>query len=171
MGALFLFGTIWFWLLISFTWIVITITTEHEEPTIWGTVVFAGTLVLLYFGGNSEEFKSAFVYIQQNPGKIILYFFIYLILGTIWSFVKWYFFLVEKRDYYKNNNFTIHIDHYTASDNKGMIINWMIYWPLSSFWTLINHPVKRAFKFIFKRFEKQYENMANRILKDIKKTN
>ena len=46
---------------------------------------------------------------------------------------------------------------------KFLLMNWMIYWPLSAFWTLINNPVKRAFKGIFTYFEKQYQVISDKV--------
>jgi hypothetical protein len=45
----------------------------------------------------------------------------------------------------------------------------MIYWPLSSLWTLINDPVKKAFEFVLSQFGGFYDKMSEKILGDIVK--
>lgn len=51
--------------------------------------------------------------------------------------------------------------------NKYRILTWMMFWPWSATWTIINDPVKKLFKEIFNRIKSVYENVANNIYKDI----
>jgi hypothetical protein len=158
------FGTIWFWLLIFITAIYITGQTEEEDGFL-ANIALIGTCLLLYFFGNSEFFKSIGNYIIENPNKVFFILLGYLILGTIWSVFKWFFYLRVIRD--ENKGGKINLSRYTASTHKSMIIHWMLYFPLSATWTLINDPVKKLFELILENFGGIYDKMANKILGDL----
>jgi hypothetical protein len=166
------FGTIWFWILITVISGVIIWITEEENDGIWSSNIwFIGTLVALYFLGNSESFKEIGTYIIQNPGVAIGIFGAYILVGSIWSIIKWFFYLKrvkskhEKYGYYSSFD----IKDYKIDRNKERVLHWMIYWPLSSLWTLINDPVKKAFEFVLSQFGGFYDKMSEKILGDIVK--
>lgn len=178
MGIL-LFGTLWFWLLLSASAILIIWFLESAlgSSTDKGggyasTITILAFLVLYYFFGSKEDVYNFFICIKDNPGRSIAIIGIYICAGLIWSIFKWYFFLqnkkqelVEKseagRDVYES-------DFPQAKDNKNRIVTWMSYWPFSAFWTLINEPVKKVFRFIYTSFEKMYVAMADKIFADLK---
>lgn len=51
--------------------------------------------------------------------------------------------------------------------NKSRILIWMMFWPWSATWTIINDPVKKLFKEIFNCIKSVYESVANSVYKDI----
>lgn len=163
------FGTIWFWILVTVISGVIIWITEEEKDGIWSSNIwFIGSLVALYFLGNSEFFKGLGVYIIQNPGVAIGVFLGYIFVGSIWSIIKWFFYLKKvkaKHDEYSHYSFDI--KDYQIGRNKERVLHWMIYWPLSSIWTLINDPVKKAFEFVLSQFGGFYDKMSVRILGDL----
>ena len=54
-----------------------------------------------------------------------------------------------------------------ASERKSAILGWMMYWPFSMTWTLINDPVKRAFIAIYRHISGGLDRMTQRITGDI----
>ncbi len=52
-----------------------------------------------------------------------------------------------------------------ASANKGRIMIWMTYWPTSMLWTIVNDPVKRIFKEIFRRVRAVYDAISDHMYK------
>ncbi len=52
-----------------------------------------------------------------------------------------------------------------ARDHKAQILGWMIYWPWSLIWTLINDPVKRAFKWIYHQIQDLLQKISDRAFK------
>jgi len=48
-----------------------------------------------------------------------------------------------------------------ANDNKGKIIFWMSYWPFSATWTLINDPITRLYRFIYRRLGAVFEKISH----------
>ena len=50
----------------------------------------------------------------------------------------------------------------SASDSKQDIMRWMSFWPFSMVWTLINDPVKKAFRAIYRGLQKSLQRIADR---------
>jgi hypothetical protein len=165
------FGTIWFWILITLISGMIIWITEEEEDGIWSSNIwFIGTLIALYFLGNSELFKKIGEYIIKNPGLSIGIFVLYILIGSIWSMMKWFFYLQKVKKKYEEYTYqSFDIKDYKIGRNKEKVLHWMIYWPLSSVWTLINDPVKKAFEFVLSQFGGFYDKMSEKILGDIAK--
>jgi hypothetical protein len=140
---------------------------EKEEQTGTGAtftlLIFLG---LTCFLGNLDFFKAIGNYIVTNPGTIILVFGGYLLVGLIWSFVKWYFYLSHLKDKKAEDGKTyIYADDISFLKNKSRILVWMSYWPLSGLWTLINDPMRKLFQFIQMKFAGTYQKMATNMFK------
>jgi hypothetical protein len=168
MGNMFVFGSLFFFILIFVVGIILIVATELEDQNSWLFLTIPITIVLLYWGGNSQTIKDWLIYITENRGQIIIFVILYLLIGTIWSFVKWYLYLVEMRDHYNTyGSSSYYRDNYSLNQNKERILNWMIYWPLSAFWTMINHPVRKMFKLILKNFAEHYQSISDKVFKDL----
>lgn len=226
MGTLFVIGTVWFWLLLALSTILIIWALEEDSGS-YATITCLGTLAIIYFMGAGSELRELGSYIVDNPFRIVMFVLGYILLGTIWSLVKWYFHLLNIRDQWLENaekiketfsrnrgsNLMNNIKQYiglqtgrpwgkvedsevtdalkqetltrldereqeelmTSKEgyipnirkNKSRILMWMFYWPFSSVWTLVNDPIKRAFKHIFAKLNKVYESITKSVF-DIK---
>lgn len=176
-----IFGTLWFYISVSisialvFYFLESALTVDYKD--VGGGI--ATTIVLLVFGalyfffGSKQDIYDIGTFIKNNPGKIFLYALLYVLIGVVWSFVKWYFFLLNRRDEMVKEY--LHNDGYgtpttpTASKNKSRITTWMTYWPFSATWTLINQPIKRTFKFMYSSFEKLFSQMSTSMFSDLQK--
>lgn len=169
MGALFVIGSLWFWLLAIAAVCIIVTTTELEEANSWGFVVVIGTLTLMYFGGNQHSFREFGNYIVENPKVIIGSVVGYLVLGVVWSIVKWFIYLKGQTQRINEYGISYGVnDIYDVSKNKQRILNWMMYWPFSGLWTLIDEPFRKFFKHAFYYLEKTYQRMADNAKKGLK---
>jgi hypothetical protein len=54
-----------------------------------------------------------------------------------------------------------------ASDYSSRIISWMGGWPFSMAWTIINDPVKRFFKYLFRRLKHFYDGISERSFRGV----
>ncbi len=173
MFELFVFGTLWFWLLLIASFAILTYQVNIGSG-FKSFLVFALTLFLFIFMGNLEFFDSFIYYIKNNSGKALLIFLGYFLAGAIWSIVKWYYFLLNSKEEQKKRK----IDYPSLakdfkfkipkpSEHKSDIILWMSYWPFSAFWTLIDNPFKKIFNGIFKRLEGVYNKIAAYVFKDL----
>lgn len=170
---IFIIGSFWFWLLIAIASIFILVSLEYES---WGgtgaTITFIIAASLFTFFGGREDLKALGNFLINSPERSILYLLSYFGIGVVWSFIKWYFFLLNLRDkllYKISNKENIGVYELPkAKDEYGRIISWMCYWMFSMIWTLINDPIKRTFKFIYMRLEGLYQKIADKMFADIK---
>lgn len=179
----FLIGTLWFWILFGVASCLIIFFLEDAlryNRDIGGgtksTLVILGALTLYYFLGSRQDVIDLFTFVKDHPFLTLGRIGIYIGVGVVWSFFKWYFYLtnVKEKLLYKYNNDLSKVYDYeipVASSNKSRIITWMSYWPFSALWTLINEPFKKTFKFIYSKIEGIFQAMSDRIFKDFKKPN
>jgi hypothetical protein len=167
----FVIGSFWFWLLVVVAYVLITICLEYPR---WGgsgaTLIFILSFAALWFWGGTFV-SDLFSFIADNKLLSILMFAGYFLVGIVWSFVKWYFYLLNCRDKISaqiESNRTYYSSIPTAKDNKGRIISWMTYWPMSIVWTIFNDPIKRMCKYFYQIFESWYQGISNKVFADIK---
>ncbi len=48
----------------------------------------------------------------------------------------------------------------SAVNNKARIMMWMTWWPWSALWTLLNDPIKRAFRALFQALKARFQKMS-----------
>jgi hypothetical protein len=169
--GLFMFGTLWFWLLCIAAGITIIYSLEDED---WGgtgaTVTLIVLSVILFFFGSKTMFLSIGNFMINNPGSTIMLAIGWIVAGVVWSFAKWHLHLSK----YKQEALEGLKDGYNwVSDskfevNKGRIIAWMTYWPFSLGWTMLDNPFRRMFNYIYGRVEKIYKSMSDKALADVK---
>jgi hypothetical protein len=164
METLFAFGTIWFWILIFIVCILAIVNTEIDEPNPLGWIIFIALPVILFFTGCKNEISTIINYIKDNPFLIIIGVFTYLIIGTFWSVAKWYFYLSDLREYFEEYRSAYSKRKVDVKENKEKILNWMVYWPLSAIWTLLNDPIKKMFKKIFGRIDNLFQGMSDNMM-------
>ncbi|MBU1179759.1 hypothetical protein KJ885_02345 [Patescibacteria group bacterium] len=187
-------GGVLFWILLSVVCLLLIVAVEFERPG-WATVSVIATFLLLGFFGDFNVWLA----VKGNPLIALGFFFAYVVVGVLWSFGKWWFFVRNKRDEYEEckarflrdkgiENTSVVPDNLKkewsqqfgryatrdyyggkpkARENKARILTWMIYWPWSMFWTLINDPIKRFFKFIYERLQKVYQKIADSVYKGV----
>lgn len=54
-----------------------------------------------------------------------------------------------------------------AGEHKGRIIGWIVYWPASALWTLINDPVRRFLEWLFRNLRETFQNMSNSAFRNV----
>ena len=155
------------------------------------TVTLIVTLVLAHY----FHVFSVVQFVSQNGWLTSLYALGYVAIGVAWSFVKWFSFLMNYRDKFREakaawlsrnnlNNITTVLtpeqtkdfqstlryslsNKPTALTNKSRIMSWMCLWPFSFVGTLLNDPVRKLFNWLFSNFKALYQKMADHILKDV----
>lgn len=179
----FIFGTLWFWLLLAVVGIVITVYLEAGENGkdtngTGATLTLIGFGIVYYFMGSSEHIRNIFQYIMHHPLTIFGYLGAYYGVGVGWSIVKWYFYLKfkaaelseeldEELDKYTRMDYLPSKFKISARDKKGTIIAWMTYWPFSVLWTMVHKFVRQAFQFLYIKFEGVYNSISKRVFADV----
>lgn len=93
--GLFAIGTFWFWTLLVVESALLFWALE-EDSGFGATVSLIVTVLLLQYLGDANVFG----YIKGNPLEVVSYVLGYFLFGTLWSFGKWYFFLLNLREKY-----------------------------------------------------------------------
>ncbi|MBI2108785.1 MAG: hypothetical protein HYT93_01205 [Parcubacteria group bacterium] len=184
--GLFVLGSFGFWTLVVIANIALFACTENERPFL-GIFVLLGTFLLLQFLGDLH----LFTYLKNHPFAIFMYFGGYLVCGTVWSVLKWYFYLLNKKEEYEE----LKKQHFSDSDMdeknlenwkrtnthsemkrlirssifdyKEKIVTWMTFWPWSVLWTLIDDFVFKVFNKIFYYIRGLYESIKKRVFASI----
>ncbi len=90
-------GSLWFWFFIvafiamEFFWI------ESRESGVGATVTLVGFLAALYFFSDT----ALFTWIAAHPAGILTGVAAYFVLGAGWGFAKWFLYLKERADDYR----------------------------------------------------------------------
>jgi hypothetical protein len=169
------FLTVSFWVIFSIGLILMFyfINSKDEGDGVGATITFILSAILLYAtSGHRDSFISFITNNWLRNFEIVM---IYLIIGLVWSFVKWYFYLLNKKEKLEdlitmNSNYELNqYDIPKAGENKDKIILWMSYWPWSAIWTIINDPVRKIFNWIYTKFSSIYQKMSDKIFADFNK--
>ena len=54
----------------------------------------------------------------------------------------------------------------SMNKKRGDLVRWIVWWPFSAFWTLLNDPIRRLAEFIVNRFRGAYESIAASVFKN-----
>ena len=175
MFEIFVFGTLWFWLLSVAAVITVISFVELGYPGRATTTVLAFLLIMHFLGGG---LLNALNWISANPGTSIGAFVLYFVVGTVYCIAKWYAFLLNKRDEFRKrgsivkkskNDYSSDKETKTApkpSDYRSELVGWIIYWPFSGLWTLINDPVKRIAQGIYMQIEVLLQRISDNVFKN-----
>jgi hypothetical protein len=55
-----------------------------------------------------------------------------------------------------------------VSDNKSKITTWMVYWPWSFFWTMLNDPIRRLFRRLYNNLREFFQKMSDKVFAGVK---
>jgi hypothetical protein len=143
-------------LILSIAYIVAT-ENDSYGPSIFLTVVAA----LLY----SKWIVGLFVFWPKLLGGIIFY----ALIGVAYSVWKWYLYCREfVQTYHLPSNYDKNCleDHYRIhlipSENKSLLIGWIVYWPWSLLWNLVG----KALIAIYENLVYVYESVADSVIKN-----
>jgi hypothetical protein len=147
-----------------------------EETKSWGGFMIVPLLFVILYTIYKEDAVTRFI-LEIEYLTLAIGFAIYTVAGAIWSFIKWGFFVKKKHNSYLDS---IEIDKGMkgydpikqakfemplARENKGEIIYYMSYWPVSFTYDLVFKGLVKYFKNIFNLLEKQYDAYGNWMIK------
>lgn len=192
-GTIFVFGTIWFWLLVAASVIIMLSLIEYEND-VPATLTLLATLLVLEFLGDIKVFS----YLFKHPAWSAVWVTGYLGAGVAWALGKWYFYArAEKRKYDKIKKAYLKSRNIVGDDipaehkvdwkehvlrnlsreevvpqfdrHEARFLMWMMHWPWSLAWTLIDDPIKRLFKEIYHQLKKTGQAIANAAFRGVEK--
>jgi hypothetical protein len=181
-----LFGSIVFWIVSLAILLIGIISASFEKgfPTFIGVMLAAAWL-------NFAVHIPFVRYTVSHPWNALGYFAFYLVLGTIWAVIKWYFYVRKilgkyndlKEAYLERNNvkdlmdltpsmkerFTLDTHSLVGVkvyNHKTDILFWMAYWPLSLLASIFNDFFKNLFNHVYTAISTSLQRMADKMFHD-----
>jgi hypothetical protein len=184
-------GSLGFWFLLCFASILLVACVEYASPG-WAVLTVVAVLALFPRATTLDWFHD----LRDHPSLVVILIAGYLVAGTGWSVVKWWFYVRNRAKRYLAKVAVYKTSHklppeqvltdsqvyealgYSAGEpdlgkkpspdgEKGRILTWMIWWPWSALWTAIDEPIKKAFKFIFNEIKALYQKISDSAYKNI----
>lgn len=152
------------------------------EAGILSTLSVIATALVVHFG-----FVNLIDVASNNWKGILLGFAGYVVAGTVWSFVKWALYVINKRTIYKEDKAKF-LKNYDGggkqeeaqkawlktyrsgkheppqvSEHKERIALWFFYWPFSMVNTVIKDFTKKLFNLVYNTVKNTFQEVSNRI--------
>jgi hypothetical protein len=181
---------LWFWLLITAVVILELFCVENESPVLAGFFIAATVAVLYFFGNldlrGAVEYMihNPLNILGYIGGYFVIGAFWSLVKWVFYTTNKRHHYNEVKREWLEDHGIkgTLTIpanlldewkeyaaDHHYIRDvqdrllpshNKSRISVWIVYWPFSALWTLINDPVRRIVRQIRQILTSFYEGIS-----------
>src|SRR3989338_8426221 len=72
----------------------------------------------------------------------------------------------QQREHFMESNWPKLVNYKPmAKRNKDRIVSWMVCWPWSMSWAIINDPVKHVFGYVFRKLQGSYQMISDRTFK------
>ena len=136
------------WAVFGILSILLIALVDHDEWP-WSTFCFILFLAALWY------FIPAVALLITDPMRLVWYALIYVGVGVVWSFFKWLSFVYHAKEHKRPMP--------EAKNNRSEIVGWMVYWPWSAFWTILNDPIRRFYKMLARILEKIYDSIAEKV--------
>lgn len=156
-----------FWAIVAAIVIIdiLILSTADNDNVGWAVFLTVGGIVL------AALFTDAFIGVQLGYAAAGLA--AYVALGVIWSFKKWYSFVVDQlrelrevfdRNKPRDRTFEDYAKDKrpTAANNKQRIIGWMALWPFSFSWWVLTWP-RHAFVWAYNRLSTVFDRISAKI--------
>jgi hypothetical protein len=171
--GLFVAGTFTFWAFIIAINIFVIVLQERDHD-FWPAVLLIITVLTLQWLSNFKPFSLLTVNgVLWAVGYVIAY----LAIGTVWSLIKGWRYLINKRDELLDR--ARHTDGQTrlnilsntpSADNtytREKIIHWIMFWPWSVIAFMLSDMVQTIGRAIYERMGKVYTAIANHVFASV----
>lgn len=205
--AAFAFGSLWY-LIFSVAWVILLIFLVEKDH-----FYLSGINVLIYFFFLNFIVKKDIVgYISHHPGRTLIVILCYILIGFVWSFIKWWLFVNKEAIRYKESRYNwllsqkkcrankttlsykscsdaVGLDNITletevpeewkedwgrknsisrpiAVEHKQRISHWVVYWPVSAFWSLIEDFIGKVMRVLVVKIRFIYEIITKNAFKN-----
>src|SRR5262245_3868069 len=187
---LFNVGSPWFWLLLAAEAALLIALIEWGKGGL-ATLSLVGVLALLQFMGDANLLS----YANHHPLLLVFGVVGYFAVGTVWAVMRWWLYVHEHRirydeakaefcddrrldgtipahlqedwlEYLSNRRRKVEIRP-RARQHKNSILTWMAYWPWSMFWTILNDPVRKACRFIYRHIHDYLQEISDNAFKGV----
>jgi hypothetical protein len=176
-------GSFFFWPAVLVPIIILTALVENEKSG-WAGFITVATLISFFFLLDQSVVQFALHHIIQIVAGFVKWWFFILKVRDVYEQIRGEFLsktkastidgnnreafskaLSDKSETYLSRRYTFQHFPPKARENKGRIIFWMGYWPVSAFWTLLNDPIMRLYQFVFRRLVLAFEAISKTMFK------
>src|SRR4030042_506496 len=198
LATVFALGSVWYFLLTA-GWVVLLFYWVEKEFIFWSGFNIVLYILFLQFIIHRNVFGGFF----DHPTRTLIILLWYIVIGFIWSFVKWWLFVNKKALAYKMKrmdwlqsqqksrstksnmgipgleNITLEtavpaslVDewkHFSgfgynprpkALEHKKLISHWVVYWPISALWSLLDDFVGKMMRMIIVKIRFIYDGIT-----------
>ncbi len=188
--SLLLIGGLWFWMLALLFVVLVTAFLDQE---VYGFIVVFTILgaLIFYFLGRGREIVDYYI---NNPTSILVHIGLYVVLGALYSVLKWFLFVKNKKNEYLKEkkefvegklkegrcestikaswkesfgSFESFAKYLTPSKNKGKITFWIIYWPFSLLSLILRDLTVEIATFVMNKLGSVYKAVSKGQFSDI----
>lgn len=188
---LLIFTGAWFWILTAAIAIVLVYEVAHERPVATGFTIVLYLLAIHLFGD-----AAVFSALRAHPAYIYIGVPAFFLAGALWALVKWWFYVKRKALEYRESRLEFLVVNKVegatldtpvpedlrtrsfprprkplARQNKGRITTWMVYWPFSMVWTLLDEPWRLIYEAMARLFQRISDRVWGDLDKDLRKGN
>jgi len=153
---------------------------------VWATGFFVASL----YGASAFLGIPILKLVWDNPLATAYTFLLYLLIGGVWSIVKWKLYCgkIVKMWREGSKEYTSYLRILEAiksspdeasiqlpsdidpSRNKDRLFGYVFYWPFSLVWTIFDNPLRALFDFLYDQFGMIYTTIAKRVARKIAAT-
>jgi len=183
MWSVFVLGAFGWWVLTGLFVIYIFFTLDKEKSLVWPIFFLILYALFSQFLAKIDIFSFA----VHHPVELLLYILGYFVVGFVWSFVKWWLYVntiadkcKEKRKEFLESNkgqddkekwsYTCRLNSLNKPDlaqSKKKISLWIMYWPVSAIWSILDDFIKKLIRHLITKFQKIYQYISDRAFKGI----
>ncbi len=173
-------GSVGFWLLAVVSTGMLFFFIDDNDGVAATLTVLGFFLIMQLFGG-----VPVFSYIRHNPWDAVAWFAKYFAVGTVWCVARWILFSYSELGKYKEEKSDFLADHKITGDvipkllksawegiapekplisrSKARCMRWISFWPWNMVWYVINDPVKRLCKWIYRSLQGLLQRITDKI--------
>jgi hypothetical protein len=165
MFDLLLLGTWPLWIFFLFVvFVAECVAIEYESAMSAGVLLLIAVIGLPFIGG-----VNPFTWVLANPILFGLYFLWYVLIGAGYSVFRFWLYLRDLRSHLRElkaqNLMMVEVPKF--NDKMIYLIQlWMVYWPVSMFWTLSNRPIKWLYNTLYDLFRSTYVKIYKSVFKE-----
>lgn len=142
-------------MMIAVAIVFLTIFSETASP-FWGLFTIAGFIAMCIMVFKIFTTNDLLVLWQNNRGLVIGSVITYVFLGILWSIYKWKLYC---GNYYRRNS--SRVSNLLVSEHKDRVSAWMMYWPFSFVWYILNDPIVAFYNFLYYKLQKVYNSISD----------
>ncbi len=148
----FIFGGVWFWLLVAAEIIGLFIAVGNDSPA-GAFIVFIVFVALAHLFGDATWLST----VKTNPLESLVGVFAYFVIGVFWSFIKLRIWAKKQK---KNKMYSKAPTFYQI---KGHVVTWVTWWPISFMSTFLYDIIVDFCDWLVDRFKGVYEAILRSI--------